>query len=63
VLRNQRAAAPADDIQMAFALAVMNREVACARIALDAGADMYASFPVHAHSTALHQAAVTTMSR
>jgi hypothetical protein len=43
---------------MAFALAVINREVGCARIALDEGADINAFLPVHTHSTALHQASV-----
>jgi len=51
------AAASIDDVQAAFALAVINRNLAGARAALDAGADVNAFLPVHAHSTALHQAA------
>jgi ankyrin repeat protein len=58
IVRERLATASANDIQMAFALAVINREVLCARIALDAGADINAFLPVHEHSTALHQAAV-----
>jgi hypothetical protein len=37
---------------------VINGEVAAARLALDAGADVDAFLPVHVHSTALHQAAI-----
>jgi ankyrin repeat protein len=58
VLRERTATASADDIQMALGLAVINRKVACARVALDAGAHINAILPVHAHSTALHWAAV-----
>jgi ankyrin repeat protein len=47
-----------DDIQTAFGLAVINGRLEAARLALDAGADVNASLPVHAHSSALHQAAV-----
>jgi ankyrin repeat protein len=46
-----------DDVQDAFGLAVINRRVEAARLALDAGADVNAFLPVHSHSTALHQAA------
>jgi hypothetical protein len=49
LLRECLATANADDIQMAFALAVINREFASARIALDAGADVNAFLPVHGH--------------
>ncbi len=51
-------ASPAQ-IQNAFGLAVINAHLACATIALDAGADVNAFLPVHAHSTALHHAAGT----
>ena len=56
-LRELVTTAGAEDIQTAFALAVVNGHVEAARIALDAGADVDAYMPVHAHSTALHQAA------
>jgi hypothetical protein len=58
ILREHLATATPDDIQLAFGLAVINRAVASARIALDAGAEINAFLPVHEHSTALHQAAV-----
>jgi peptide-methionine (S)-S-oxide reductase len=45
-----------EDIQLAFGLAVINDRAEAARVALDAGADVNAFLPVHAHSTALHQA-------
>ena len=51
-------AASAEQIQRAFGLAVINGEVDAARLALDAGADPNAFLPVHAHSLALHQAAI-----
>lgn len=44
-------------VGIAFGLAVIGGHVAAARIALDAGASIDASLPVHAHSTPLHQAA------
>ena len=50
-------AADARDVQDAFGLAVINRRVEAAELALDAGADVNAFLPVHSHSTALHQAA------
>lgn len=50
--------APATDIQNAFGMAVLNRQTEAARLALDAGADVNGFLPVHAHSTALHQAAI-----
>ncbi|MBV8298132.1 MAG: ankyrin repeat domain-containing protein [Candidatus Eremiobacteraeota bacterium] len=53
LLRN----AGSEEVQSAFALAVINGNVAAARLALDRGADVSAFLPVHAHSTALHQAA------
>ncbi len=46
-----------EDVQTAFGLAAINRHFEAARLALDAGADVNAFLPVHAHSTALHQAA------
>ena len=56
----QRLLATADSKtrQAAFGVAVINRQVAAARICLDAGADVNAWLPVHSHSTAAHQAAV-----
>ena len=50
--------ASAEEIQNVFGLAVINRQVEAARLALDAGADVNGFLPVHAHSTALHQAAI-----
>jgi hypothetical protein len=47
-----------DDVQAAFGLAVINGRLEAARFALEAGADVSAYLPVHAHSTALHQAAI-----
>jgi Ankyrin repeats (3 copies)/Ankyrin repeats (many copies) len=48
---------PPADVQLAFGLAVINRRLEAAKLALDAGADVNAFLPVHSHSTALHQAA------
>lgn len=45
------------DRQAALAMAVINQETACARLCLQAGADVNAFIPVHSHSTALHAAA------
>jgi peptide-methionine (S)-S-oxide reductase len=45
------------DVQDAFGLAIINRHLDAAQVALDAGADVNASLPVHSHGTALHQAA------
>jgi ankyrin repeat protein len=45
-----------EDVQTAFGLATINRHAQAARLALDAGADVDAYLPVHAHMTALHQA-------
>jgi ankyrin repeat protein len=50
--------ASAEEIQNVFGMAVINRQVEAARLALDAGADVNGFLPVHAHSTALHQAAI-----
>jgi len=50
--------ASAADIQNAFGMAVINRQTEAARLALDVGADVNGFLPVHAHSTALHQAAI-----
>jgi ankyrin repeat protein len=44
--------------QAALGIAVINRQVDSARICLDAGADVNAFLPVHAHSLPVHQAAV-----
>ncbi len=57
-LRTLLPAADREDIQAAFGLAVINGQLEAARLALDAGADVDAFLPVHAHSTALHEAAV-----
>jgi len=46
-----------EDVALAFGLAVINRHVEAARLALEAGADVNAFLPVHTHSTALHEAA------
>jgi peptide-methionine (S)-S-oxide reductase len=51
-------ALPRADVPMAFTLAVINQQVGSARAALDAGADVNAYLELHAHSTALHQAAL-----
>lgn len=56
-LRSLLPAACAEDVASAFGLAVINRHVEAARLALEAGAGVNAFLPVHAHSTALHQAA------
>jgi peptide-methionine (S)-S-oxide reductase len=50
-------AAPTAEVQQALGLAVLNRQLEAARLALDAGADPNAFLPVHSHSTPLHQAA------
>lgn len=47
-----------EEVQRALGLAVINRQNAAARMALDAGADPNAFPPVHAHSLPLHQAAI-----
>jgi ankyrin repeat protein len=57
VVQTLVATAGPEDVQTAFGLAVINRHLEAARIALDAGADVNAFLPVHAHCTALHQAA------
>jgi len=51
------AASPRTDRQAAFGLAVINRQLEAARLALEAGADVDGFLPIHVHSTALHQAA------
>jgi peptide-methionine (S)-S-oxide reductase len=56
-LRSLLASASRDERQAAFGAAVINGRLAAARIALDAGAKVNARLPVHAHATALHQAA------
>ena len=57
VLRELLPSASRDDVQTAFGLAVINGHTNAARLALDAGADVDAYLPVHAHMTALHGAA------
>ena len=52
------AEASREEIQRALGLAVINRENAAARMAMDAGADPNGFLPVHAHSLPLHQAAI-----
>jgi hypothetical protein len=47
------------EAQLTLALAVINDQVETARSALEAGADVNAFLPIHGHSTALHQAALT----
>jgi peptide-methionine (S)-S-oxide reductase len=42
----------------AFSVAVINEEVGCAKLCLDAGAPVSSLLTAHAHSTAAHQAAV-----
>ena len=55
--RGLLATADANGIQTAFGLAVINGHVAAASAALDVGASIDAPLAVHAHATALHQAA------
>ncbi len=50
--------ATADDVQSAFALAVINHHLEAVRMTLDAGAEVNAYLVVHSHSTALHTAAI-----
>jgi peptide-methionine (S)-S-oxide reductase len=52
-------APPRQEAQLMLALAVINDQVDSARLALEAGADVNAFLPIHEHSTALHQAALT----
>ncbi|HKO25952.1 MAG TPA: ankyrin repeat domain-containing protein [Solirubrobacteraceae bacterium] len=52
-------APPRQEAQLMLALAVINDQVEAARLALEAGADVNAFLPIHGHSTALHQAALT----
>ena len=48
----------AQKLHAALSLAVINRQVECAKMCLDAGADVNAFLIVHVHSTPAHQAAV-----
>ena len=57
-LRQLLPSAAHEDVQTAFGLAVINGHAQAARLALDAGADVGAFLPIHAHGTALHQAAL-----
>ncbi|HET6868159.1 MAG TPA: ankyrin repeat domain-containing protein [Solirubrobacteraceae bacterium] len=52
-------APPRQEAQLMLALAVINDQVESARLALEAGADVNGHLPIHEHSTALHQAALT----
>lgn len=56
-LRALLGGASREDVQTAFGLAVINGHAEAARLALEAGADVNAQLAVHAHGTALHQAA------
>jgi hypothetical protein len=58
-LRGLLASATPAEVQMAFALAVINDRLEASRVTLDAGADVNAFLPMHSHSEALHQAALT----
>jgi hypothetical protein len=49
---------PPEEVPLAFTLAVINEQLEAARAALDAGADVNAYLELHAHATALHQAAL-----
>jgi peptide-methionine (S)-S-oxide reductase len=57
-LRELLQTASRDDVQTAFGFAVINGHLNAVRLALDAGAGVNAFLALHAHSTALHQAAV-----
>jgi peptide-methionine (S)-S-oxide reductase len=46
------------ELHRALSLAVINRQVECAKLCLDAGADVNDFLIVHVHSTPAHQAAV-----
>ena len=56
-LRALLRSADRENVQAAFAMAVINGHLEAVRLALEAGADVNAYLIVHAHSTALHQAA------
>jgi peptide-methionine (S)-S-oxide reductase len=56
-LRRLLTAADPATRQLAFGLAVINRQLDSARLCLQSGADVNAFLPVHAHSLAAHQAA------
>jgi ankyrin repeat protein len=45
-------------LQAAFGIAVINKQLAAAKVCVDTGADVNAWLPVHSHSTPAHQAAV-----
>lgn len=47
-----------EERQLAFGLAVINRQLEAARLCLEAGADVNQFLPVHKHSLPLHQAAI-----
>ncbi len=50
--------ASAEERQLAFGLAVINRQIEAARLCLEAGADANQFLPVHKHSLPMHQAAI-----
>jgi ankyrin repeat protein len=52
------AEASPEEVQRTLGLAVINRQNAAARLALESGADPNGFLPVHAHSLPLHQAAI-----
>ena len=58
-LRELLRTANRDDVALAFGLAVINAHLGAVAVALDAGAEVNGFLPVHAHSTALHQAVVS----
>jgi ankyrin repeat protein len=47
----------AEDVDLAFGLAAINRQHEAAQMSLAAGANIDAFLPIHSHATALHQAA------
>jgi peptide-methionine (S)-S-oxide reductase len=55
-LRKLLPAASPQQLHEAFSLAVINDELECARLCLDAGAEVNRLLACHAHSTAAHQA-------
>jgi ankyrin repeat protein len=57
-LKQLLADSDSQSLHAALSLAVINRQVPCAELCLDAGADINAFVIVHVHSTPAHQAAV-----
>lgn len=56
-LRHLLPMASLDEARDALAMATINHELGCARLALEAGADPNAFMPIHSHSLPVHQAA------